>query len=139
MLGTLVLGAVINSWHAFQTKGYRNKAQVPYPETYAPASEAAKDPAKYQFNCAQRAHANYTENLPAFALATIVAGLRFPVIAAAVGTAWLVGRVGYARGYTKTSIDKEKNIAFTRRGAWFQPAQMGLLGLAIWTVVGMVL
>lgn len=50
---------------------------------------------------AQRAHANFTENLPTFLSALFISGLKFPVLSACVGAAWAVSRVLYARGYTK--------------------------------------
>lgn len=50
---------------------------------------------------AQRAHANFTENLPTFLSALFISGLKYPVLSASVGAAWAVSRVLYARGYTK--------------------------------------
>lgn len=49
---------------------------------------------------AQRAHANFTENLTPFLTTLFIAGLRFPVPAASLGAAWLAARVVYTVGYT---------------------------------------
>lgn len=73
---------------------------IGYPNAYATPEQAAADPAAYRLNCAQRAHANYTENLGPFLANLLVAGLRFPVYAAAAGVVWLVARVVYTKGYT---------------------------------------
>lgn len=49
---------------------------------------------------AQRAHNNFTENLTPFLGALLIAGTKYPVYAAAIGGAWSLGRVLFARGYT---------------------------------------
>lgn len=48
---------------------------------------------------AQRAHANFTENLTPTLTALLVAGLKYPVYAGGLGAAWSVGRALYALGY----------------------------------------
>lgn len=75
---------------------------ITYPNTYATPEQAAKDPAAYQLNCAQRAHANFTENLTPWMTLLLIAGLRFPVPAAGLGLSWLVSRVVYTVGYTSS-------------------------------------
>lgn len=50
-------------------------------------------------HAAQRAHANFTENLTPFVVSLLVAGLRFPVAAAGIGAAWSASRMLYAYGY----------------------------------------
>jgi len=50
---------------------------------------------------AQRAHANFTENLTPFLGSLLIAGLRFPTYAAGLGALWSFARTGYAYGYTK--------------------------------------
>lgn len=79
---------------------------ISYPNTYATAEQAAKDPAAYQLNCAQRAHANFTENLTPWMTLLLVAGLRFPVAAAGLGATWLASRVVYTVGYTSSKGPK---------------------------------
>lgn len=55
-----------------------------------------------QKKLAQRAHANFLENLPPYLVCLLVAGLRFPVAAGAMGAVWSVARAWYARGYVGT-------------------------------------
>lgn len=108
------------------TGQYRKAAKVPYPNCYATMEQAEKDPAAFKFNCgmfpshwlpspspgrvaltispptclAQRAHANFTENVTTFLGSLFIAGLQFPIVSASIGAAWAVSRVLYARGYT---------------------------------------
>lgn len=53
---------------------FRKSANVNYPTLYASEEEAAKDPKKKQYNCAQRAHQNTLENLPALLALTAYFG-----------------------------------------------------------------
>jgi len=69
------------------------------PNAYAPWQEAKEDRAKYVFNCAQRAHANFLEHQPQFLIPLLISGLRYPVASAVLGLAWCVARVMYAVGY----------------------------------------
>lgn len=55
---------------------------------------------------AQRAHANYTENLTPFLGALLVAGIQHPVPAAALGGVWSVSRLLYLLGYTSDAGPK---------------------------------
>lgn len=50
-------------------------------------------------SAAQRAHANFTENLTPAVIGMLVTGLKFPIAAAIGGGAWSFFRVLYARGY----------------------------------------
>lgn len=47
---------------------------------------------------AQRAHANFTENLTPFMATLLASGTRYPVQAAAMGAGWLVSRMVYTAG-----------------------------------------
>lgn len=90
----------VNIWHGTQTVKARKASGIGYPNTYATAEQAEKNPAAYQLNCAQRAHANFTENLTPYLASMLIAGIRFPVPAAVMGAGWLVSRVVYTIGYT---------------------------------------
>ncbi|KAK4137951.1 membrane-associated proteins in eicosanoid and glutathione metabolism [Trichocladium antarcticum] len=90
----------VNTYHGLLTSRYRKASGIKYPTAYASAEQADKDPKAYTFNCAQRAHNNFTENLTPFLGALLIAGTKFPVYAAAIGGAWSLGRVLFARGYT---------------------------------------
>jgi len=87
------------------------------------SADAEKKKNLYLFNCAQRAHGNYVENLPIVIPALLISGLKFPLIAAVLGLVWNAGRVVYALGYTS----REKNDGSGRlSGAFFWFAQLAL-------------
>ncbi|OLN97468.1 Microsomal glutathione S-transferase 3 [Colletotrichum chlorophyti] len=90
----------INTTHVLLTSKYRKASGIVYPAPYASNEVAEKDPKAYAFNCAQRAHANFTENHTSFLGALLIAGLRYPVASAALGTGWALSRILYAFGYT---------------------------------------
>ncbi|KAI1098540.1 membrane-associated proteins in eicosanoid and glutathione metabolism [Jackrogersella minutella] len=89
----------INTLHVVLTVKARKASGLTYPTPYASKELADKDPKAYAFNCAQRAHANYTENLTPFLGALLISGLYYPTAAGAAGAAWVVGRFWYAIGY----------------------------------------
>ena len=89
----------VNAYHSILTSSKRKASGVKYPTTYASEELAAKDPKVYAFNCAQRAHANFTENLTPALVGILVAGLKFPLIAAIGGGLWSFSRALFARGY----------------------------------------
>ncbi|POS77630.1 MAPEG family protein [Diaporthe helianthi] len=91
----------VNFWHGVQTGKARKASGIGYPNTYATAEQAEKDPAAFKLNCAQRSHANFTENLTPYLASLLIAGTRFPVPAAVMGAGWLASRVVYAVGYTR--------------------------------------
>ncbi|KAI0909471.1 hypothetical protein F4824DRAFT_305829 [Ustulina deusta] len=90
----------INTVHKTLTSIARKASGIPYPISYATKEEVEKNPKAYKFNLAQRAHANFGENYAPFVTALLVAGLRYPNQATWAGSAWVVGRVAYAFGYT---------------------------------------
>ncbi|KAL7625601.1 hypothetical protein AAE478_004821 [Parahypoxylon ruwenzoriense] len=102
----------INTFHFVLTGTARRKSGLAYPIPYASQEQAAKDPNAYAFNCAQRAHSNYTENLTPFLGALLISGLYYPTASAALGAAWVFGRVWYAAGYT-ASGPKGRTKGFT--------------------------
>ncbi|CAG8974796.1 hypothetical protein HYALB_00000409 [Hymenoscyphus albidus] len=77
----------LNFVHSGATGTARKAAKVPYPAAYAPSSR--KDHEAHVFNCTQRAHANYIENLVPMLGSLFIAGLRFPLLG-------LMGLAGYA-------------------------------------------
>ncbi|RYP13997.1 hypothetical protein DL767_010467 [Monosporascus sp. MG133] len=91
---------LIHTYHAILTARARRASGIPYPNSYATAEQAAKDPKAMAFNCAQRAHANYTENLTPFLGSLLISSLVFPRAGAALGGIWVLGRTLYAAGYT---------------------------------------
>ncbi|MCJ1436399.1 hypothetical protein MMC27_005778 [Xylographa pallens] len=75
--------SVLNLWLGLYVGNYRKAARVPYPNAYATATEAAASKEKYLFNCAQRSHAQFLEQLPPFLVTLLVSGLKYPVLSAA--------------------------------------------------------
>ena len=104
----------------------------------AASSGAEKDAAlnNYLFNCAQRAHGNFLENLALFMPALLVAGVRYPVASAVLGQVWNLGRVVYAVGYTQRDGTDGKGRLY---GSVHYLGFLGLLGLLAKTGVDMVL
>ncbi|KAF5497058.1 Microsomal glutathione S-transferase 3 [Colletotrichum aenigma] len=93
----------INTTHVLLTSKFRKASGLVYPVPYASNEAAEKDRKAYMFNCAQRAHANFTENQPSFLGALLISGLRFPVASAAIGAGWALSRLIYAFGYTSAA------------------------------------
>ncbi|KAF4470578.1 MAPEG family [Fusarium albosuccineum] len=90
----------LNTIHAYRTSTIRESSGVQYPASYASEERATKDPQAFLFNCAQRAHANFTENLTPFLGSLLIAGLRFPVASASIDAVWSASRIVYLVGYT---------------------------------------
>ena len=107
-------------WLGARIGQYRRAAKVAHPnvyvsaETIASAASAEEKRALYLFNCAQRAHHNILENYPTALTGMLITGIKYPILASALGIVWISGRILYAFGYTSTS---EKNI--NGRGRFF--------------------
>lgn len=127
VLATATLSTVLSFYHSTLTGTYRKKSGVPYPNAYASAEECANSLAKYQFNCAQRAHANFSDWHPSFLVQLLVAGLAFPQWSAGLGVAWCVARLMYARGYVREKQDGGKG---RYSGIWWYIPHLGLMGMA---------
>lgn len=108
-------------------RGQQNK------ETWGNRTLTASEPqAKAeQFNCAQRAHANFLENAPQTMLFTLVAGLKYPQLATAIGGAWLVLRTAYLYGYVYSGKPQGKGRMM---GGLFWFAQAALWGMSVFGV-----
>ncbi|KAK4177497.1 hypothetical protein QBC36DRAFT_326953 [Triangularia setosa] len=90
----------INTLHAVLTSKARKASGIKYPVSYASNDVAEKDRKAYLFNCAQRAHNNFTENLTPFLGSLLISGLQYPRFAGALGGVWAFARVLFALGYT---------------------------------------
>ncbi|WVQ76364.1 hypothetical protein IAR50_006029 [Cryptococcus sp. DSM 104548] len=89
----------LNMYQILSASAFRKAAGVKYPAVYAPEAEAAVDFKKMKFNCAQRAHANTLEFTP-FVLALFgYLSVFHPIVASVGQTLWVIGRIGYTRGY----------------------------------------
>jgi glutathione S-transferase len=118
--------------HIVNVGKYRKLSKIGYPHAYAP--EGRTDNEAHLFNCAQRAHSNFIENQVSEVGALLVAGVGFPKTAAAMGVAWTICRYFYMTGYNKGGDGKGRY-----NGLAFWPIQLGLIGLAGWTGMSMVL
>ncbi|OJJ01449.1 hypothetical protein ASPVEDRAFT_634305 [Aspergillus versicolor CBS 583.65] len=129
----VALGAipVLGFLHGVVVGSFRKAAGVPYPHTYATVEQCKSNPKAYKFNCAQRAHANFLENAPQTMLSILVAGVKYPELAAGLGAAWAVFRVLFLHGYVYT--DKAQGAGRYNGGLfWFM--QAGLWGLSVFGV-----
>ncbi|KAK7935082.1 glutathione S-transferase [Apiospora marii] len=121
---------LVNVLHFILSAKARKASGLKYPIPYASEEQAAKDPKAYSFNCAQRAHGNFVENQTPFLAGLLIAGLRYPTAAAALGAAWVAARAAYAVGYAKRGPQG--------RLGGFAVASLSdvvLKGLALWTSV----
>lgn len=96
VVGSVALTGGILQWMAIRVALARRDSGITYPKMYADGD----DEASMKFNCTQRAHQNSLEYAPAFLAMLCLTGLVFPIYAATLGTAWNVGRVLYANGYS---------------------------------------
>ncbi|KAG6919877.1 hypothetical protein DXG01_015585 [Tephrocybe rancida] len=88
---------------------WRKRAGIEYPQLYAEKAEAAASKDALIFNCAQRAHQNTLENLPIIYATTLLAGLKYPIVAASACATWSVARIFYTRGYLTGDPKKRTN------------------------------
>lgn len=86
-------------WQGLMVARYRKKAGIEYPQPYAEKAEVKNSDAALRFNCMQRAHQNTLESAPVIFVSTVVAGLKYPALAAAICVAYSLSRVVYTIGY----------------------------------------
>jgi len=77
----------------------RKEYRVEYPAMYSDNNK---------FNCIQRAHQSYLENLPSFLFFLLVGGMECPISAAIGGSLFLVGKFVSARGYATGDPEKRR-------------------------------
>ncbi|KAG2045066.1 hypothetical protein BDR03DRAFT_937834 [Suillus americanus] len=97
-------------WQGIMVGRYRKKAGIEYPQPYAEQAEVKDSAAALRFNCMQRAHQNTLESAPVVFVSTIVAGLKYPALAAAICVAYSFARIVYTIGY-KSGQPKRLSIA----------------------------
>jgi glutathione S-transferase len=104
VLLTASAALVLSTVHSFSIGLYfRPRAHILLPQLYATAEQVAADPNAYVYNCAQRAHANYVENLFPAVGAMLLGGLRNPQTATWWGLGWMGMRLAYLWNYTRSS------------------------------------
>ncbi|KAE8383346.1 hypothetical protein BDV26DRAFT_251558 [Aspergillus bertholletiae] len=129
----VALGAipVLGFIHGSVVTSIRKAAKVPYPHSYATVEQCKSNAKAEQFNCAQRAHANFLENASQTMLFTLVAGLKYPQLATALGAAWLVARSLFLYGYVYSGKPQGKGRYL---GGFFWLVQGALWGLSVFGV-----
>lgn len=106
---------------------------VPYQHKTNPLSS----PTAFAFNCAQRAHANFTEHHATAVASLLIAGLQFPLAAAACGFGWTLARAAYMVGYSRSSPETKGRGRYKGSAFWLFEAV--LMGMAGYTGVKMVM
>ncbi|KFY35852.1 hypothetical protein V494_05529 [Pseudogymnoascus sp. VKM F-4513 (FW-928)] len=139
--GYVILAAastfILNTIHSINTGKYRKAAAIAYPAAYASNEQAKESDDAYRFNCAQRAHANFSENHPSVLATLLIAGVEFPRVAAGLGGIWVLGRYLYMTGYSNLSLGRGGKGRYRGMIMWI--GQLGLLGLTGYTGLSMVL
>lgn len=131
----MAMTGIVSQWHSIAVNPVRKAAKVLYPNAYASHEEAEKDAAKYTFNCVQRAHANYLENLAVTLPLMIASTPLYPRATAILGGAWLFARVLYAIGYKRSKSGSNGKGRYI--GVFYNFAQLGLMitaGLSAWSL-----
>lgn len=54
----------------------------------------------YDFNNAQRAHYNFVESIASVLTLLVIGGIYYPIVAAAFGFVYFIGRIIYSIGYS---------------------------------------
>ncbi|KAJ3531078.1 hypothetical protein NM688_g7623 [Phlebia brevispora] len=97
---------VLLFWQVVLVENARNLAHIAYPQLYAEKEEAARSKDAMKFNCVQRAHQNMLENVPLLYSSTMIAGLKYPVAAAALLVGYTLTRIPYTLGYKTGDANK---------------------------------
>ncbi|XP_065194137.1 glutathione S-transferase 3, mitochondrial-like [Sycon ciliatum] len=104
VLTSLLGSLLVNFFLIYNVVAARKKYDVKYPALYSPTNE--------NFNCVQRAHQNYLENLTFFLVSGLVAGVVHPIPATACNVIYLIGRIVYALGYYTGDPEKRSRGGF---------------------------
>ncbi|CAG9461028.1 unnamed protein product [Pedinophyceae sp. YPF-701] len=122
-VGLAALGAVIlhNYFGACVMKA-RKQYKVTYPKMYAEGDSAEAK----AFNSVQRGHMNYVENLPQYIILQVASSFQYPMASAVLGGTYLLGRLLYFQGYSKTGPKGREAGAVVG-----VIANLGMLGLGV--------
>jgi len=124
----------LNLWQISRVGAARGRAKVAYPQAYAEVAQATASQDAFKFNCAQRAHNNTLEHVPAVISGLVLTGLKYPILASALGATWIIGRVLYTLGYI-TGDPAKRN---TRGGSLHLIGALGLMLSSTWVAVEMI-
>ncbi|KAG2178990.1 hypothetical protein INT43_001839 [Umbelopsis isabellina] len=112
VIATGIASSLMVTYLGIKVGGARKAAQIPYPYMYAEKSESEKDHKKNVFNCTQRAHQNTLEGYPMFLTLLFTGGISAPVVSAAAGVVWILGKIVYAQGYSTGVPSKRQRGSF---------------------------
>lgn len=107
----------------------------PIPQTRK--ADANPSPAAYRFNCAQRAHSNFTENHTTVLAALLISGVKYPRVAAGLGAIWVIGRYLFMKGYSNLDLGRGGKGRYRGMVGWI--GQLGLMGLTVYSGLEMVM
>ncbi|KAI0317603.1 hypothetical protein OF83DRAFT_124155 [Amylostereum chailletii] len=107
---SLLSTAVVLQWQSVVVAKARKSAAIEYPRLYADKAEMATSNAAVVFNCKQRAHQNTLEHMPTLLIATLIAAIRYPKLAAAACGTWSLGRILYTIGYSSGVPAKVRRV-----------------------------
>lgn len=127
VLAALSLLPIVNLYLDSSVMKARSKAKVPLPQLFATPEEAAADPEKQRFNCAQKSALNFSEHVGSAVAASIVVGFHAPKISGALTAAFAIGRIFYHQGYSSGDPKKRSQgyigsigyVLLTLTGAFF--------------------
>ncbi|CEG39730.1 GST, gst [Plasmopara halstedii] len=100
----VVLVLFVNLWASHKVGKARRLYGIHYPQMYAEQS----DKNAKAFNCVQRGHQNFLENIPLFFALNLTSSVYRPEIAAIAAFVRILGFIVYMRGYS--SGDPKKRL-----------------------------
>ncbi|KAF8131405.1 hypothetical protein EV363DRAFT_1449808 [Boletus edulis] len=100
--GALVSVVWLMGWQTIVVNRYRSSSGIKYPQLYAEKAEAQASREAHLFNCAQRAHQNTLEHMPAILITT-------PSLRRARVHSGHFTRVLYTIGYTSGDAAKRNS------------------------------
>ncbi|KAK2762648.1 hypothetical protein FQN54_000821 [Arachnomyces sp. PD_36] len=129
-VAAIALGVIpfVSFWHGISAARLRKASGVMYPNYYATQEQTKTSKAAYRYQCAQRAHGNYLENMPQTLISMLVAGIEYPRATAVTGAIWVVSRLIYQYGYIWSDEPEGKG---RRGGMGFFFAQGALWGMSL--------
>lgn len=111
VLASLSLLIIVNIYIDNSVMRLRKTANVSLPQLFASPEEAAADPLKMRFNCAQKSSLNFSEHIGTVIIGSLVSGVYAPRLSAGFAALWAVSRVLYHTGYT-TGNPKNRQYGF---------------------------
>ncbi|KAJ3765723.1 hypothetical protein FB446DRAFT_759835 [Lentinula raphanica] len=127
--GALLSSVLLVSVQILIVSARRKASGIQPPQLYAERAQVQKSVDALRLNCAQRAHLNTLEYLPALYLTTCITAYKYPILAASLCEGWTIARLVYTRDYT--SGFPEKRTLGARTSLMFL---LGLIASAAYTV-----